>query len=275
MIKRILVLVLFGVMFGGCSLRPQKAAIEIVTYPSVKVFIDNREAGMTPYRNNSLKPGEIVLRLVPEDEKLKEWSREINLHNLTTTVIDWEFGENEEECAGYVLFMEETGNKDESSLIVNVDPSDSIVSIDGEIKRFSPAQIQKIEEGDKQVDLSFPAYKSKTLFVKFIKGFQLVVEAKLAKSEIPSDIELEIEKELIMEKTTEATESARPYIKIKETETGWLRVRKGAGSNFDEIKKVNPGEEYKLLKEENGWGEIRLEGDETGWISMTYVDKFE
>ncbi|MBU1088655.1 SH3 domain-containing protein [Patescibacteria group bacterium] len=275
MIKRILVLILFAVMMGGCNLKPQKAAIEIVTYPSVRVFIDNREAGMTPYKNNSLKPGEISLKLVPEDEKLKEWSRKVSLHNLSTTVVDWEFGEKEDESSGYVLFMEEAGNKEESSLIVNVDPADSAIKIDGEVKGFSPTQIQRIESGDKQIDLSFPAYKNKSLFVKFTDGFQLVVDAKLAKSEITDDIELEIEKELVMEKTTESTESARPYVKIKETETGWLRVRKGAGSDFEEIKKANPGEEYKLVSEEAGWCEIKLDDDETGWVSEMYVDKFE
>lgn len=60
---------------------------------------------------------------------------------------------------------------------------------------------------------------------------------------------------------------------IKETPTGWLRVREGPGTNYSEIDKVYPGESFPLLEEKDNWYKIELEDNIAGWISANYAEK--
>lgn len=264
MLKRLILIGLFSALLSGCSLVPQKAGIEIISNPSAKVFIDNKESGMTPYKNNSLVPGEVTVKLQTTDNQ-HELVKKIELQNKTTTVISWNFGETDEQSGGYVLLMEKTGDKNRSSLLVNATPDKSEVTIDDEIKGYSPTKIDDIGENDKHIIISFPGYKSTNLYVKAIKNYQLLVDAKLA-----------IEAPLV---TETAVASATPEIanvtkvKIKSTETGWLKVREKSNSSSAEVAKVKPEETYVLLGEENSWYKIDLTNGKSGWISAKYAEK--
>lgn len=57
---------------------------------------------------------------------------------------------------------------------------------------------------------------------------------------------------------------------IKETETGWLNVRKGPGTNFPSAVKIYPGEKYELLEDSGNWLKIRVDEDTEGWIFSVY-----
>lgn len=267
MLKKLAVVVICGVMMGGCSLNPKKSGIEIMSYPTAKVFIDSKEAGMTPYKNVTLKPGGVEIRL---EARGSQWTRRVELKNNVNTVIDWEFGSDSSESGGYLLFMEKTGDEKKSGLMLSASPDKAAAAIDGEIRGFAPMRIDDIGQGDKQVTISFPGYKSINVFVKAIKGYQLVVEAKLVLEKVAKvedgDNELEIEPMV-------SAKPERGEVRIKETETGWLRVREASSSGSREIGKINPGEEYPLLDEGQGWYKIDLGEGKTGWISAKYADK--
>jgi len=59
-------------------------------------------------------------------------------------------------------------------------------------------------------------------------------------------------------------------VTIKETETGWLNVRKGPGTNYPTAVKIYPGEKYELLEESGNWLKIKVDEDTIGWIFSTY-----
>ncbi|MBU2564386.1 type IV pilus assembly protein PilM [Patescibacteria group bacterium] len=61
-------------------------------------------------------------------------------------------------------------------------------------------------------------------------------------------------------------------IVIKETETGWLNVRKGPGIDYEILMKIYPGEEYELLGQDKDWYNIKIE-DKDGWIFGDYIIK--
>jgi uncharacterized protein YgiM (DUF1202 family) len=64
-------------------------------------------------------------------------------------------------------------------------------------------------------------------------------------------------------------------IMIKETETGWLRVRESASNTSTEIDRIKPLSIYTILEEAVGWYKIDLGNGKTGWISSTYAEKVE
>lgn len=263
MFKKLVIVLSCGLVFSGCSLVPRKAGIEIMSYPTAKVYIDGKEAGMTPYKNSNLKPEETEVKLLVNNQS---FLKKIKLQNNINTVIDWEFGKEEKDSGGYILYMERTGDQNRAGLLINVSPNKSAIAIEGDIKGLSPTKIEEIGEGDKQVAISFPAYKTINVFVKALKGYQLVIDAKLAEENTV------LNNEVVAEPTKEI---GKPKITILPTETGWLRVREEANASSAEVVKVKPKERYELLEEKEGWYKIDLSGGKTGWISAKYAEKLQ
>ena len=266
MFKKFLILVLASMVLGGCSLSPKKSGLEIMSYPTATVYINGKEMGSTPYKNLDLKPGDSEVRLVTGQ---REWKKTIELQNNINTVVDWQFGDDDNGDSGYILYLEKTGDK-KASLLVNTIPDKTTIKIDGEVEGNSPIKVNELESGDRQLIMSFPGYKDVTVFMKAIAGYQLVVNAQLAKEN--SDINQ------IIWTQTEASSSALSVnqdqkITIKETETGWLKVRETASSSSKEVTKIKPGESYVLLEEETDWYKIDLGSSKSGWISASYASK--
>jgi len=266
--KALMLVILASFFLGGCSLSPKRSAIEINSYPVAKVYLDDKEVGMTPYKNKNLKPGEVEVKLVTNNDT---WSRKVKLQNNINTVVDWEFGKTKENFGGYILYLEKTGDKKKAGLMVMSDPSGATLSVDNEIRGFTPMKINNIGEGDKHLTITYPNHKNADVFVKAVKEYQLVLEVILAKEtiEIQNQNETKIEEEIENKDLIETI----PKIKIKETETGWLKVRESSSSASREIKRVNPGETYDMLLQEGDWTKIDLGSNQIGWVSSKYVEK--
>lgn len=264
MLGKIFLIVICALTFSGCSLVPKKSGLEVISNLQAKIYIDGKEMGTAPYKNNSLFPKEIDVKIKAQSQ---EWSKKIELQNNSNTVINWEFGNEEKESGGYVISLEKTGDSKKAGIIINVVPDKATVAIDGEIKGFSPLKLDDIGEGDKQVTISFPGNKSVNIFIRAIKGYQTILESKLAEEKIIIQQETENQENTPVEKQNEIT--------IKETETGWLRVRESSSNTSKEIAKINPGEKYKLLEQDNDWYKIDLGENKAGWISAKYAEKSE
>jgi hypothetical protein len=80
-------------------------------------------------------------------------------------------------------------------------------------------------------------------------------------------------------KTTPTTgvsaDPTKPYALIKDTPTGFLRVRSDAATTSSELARVKPGEKYSILDEKSDWFNIQLEATKSGWISSQYAEKVE
>ncbi|HPT66029.1 MAG TPA: PEGA domain-containing protein [Candidatus Woesebacteria bacterium] len=262
MLKKFLILILASIFLSSCSLSPKKSGLEIMSFPIAKVYINNKEMGSTPYKNMNLKPGENEIKLVSQN---KEWKRKVDLQNNINTVIDWQFGDDSSQDSGYILYLEKTGDK-KASLLVNTNPDKSIINIDDEVKGTSPIKVSEINEGDRRLKVSFPGYKDVNVFMKAINGYQLVVDIKLAIEK--NNIEQIINSESEINSSNEIKK-----IIVKETETGWLKVREASSSSSKEITRIKPGEQYTLLEEGTDWYKIDLGNDKNGWISANYASK--
>lgn len=62
-------------------------------------------------------------------------------------------------------------------------------------------------------------------------------------------------------------------ILIKETPTGWLRVRSEPSIDASESAKVNPGESYELVEEKPNWYKILFNDEQEGWVAAQYSEK--
>lgn len=245
---------LSSLLLGACGV--EKSGVEIVSSPIAKVYLNGKESGMTPYKNNALKPGKMEIKL--EDEG-NSWEREIKLENNVTTVVNWSLDKNRN--SGYILSMEKSGEN--GSILINSSPGGAMIFIDGEVKASSPAKIENVGEGDKKISLSYPGYKNVNLIVKMVKNYQLIIDAKLEKEEKAKINNIV---------TPTPFKQMVAMVKIKETETGWLRVRNLPSSGGVEVGRVKPGESYELLDQNNDWYQIKFDNN-NGWISAKYAEK--
>jgi hypothetical protein len=265
MIVRLFLIILSSLILSSCSLVPKKSGLEVISYPPAKVYINNKEMGMTPYKNSTLQPGEVEVRLTTNGQ---QWIKKIELQNNINTVIDWEFGKEEKHSGGYVLYLEKTGDSNKAGLMVNTIPGKATVFIDNEVKGYSPFRLNDIIAGDRQLTLSFPGYKNLNVYMKAVNGYQLVIDGVLGAEETTVN-----ETQQDNNQPTPSIAISSNTVTIKETETGWLRVRESSSNNSREITKVNPNEKYPLLDEIQDWYKIDLGDGKSGWVSSKYAEK--
>jgi len=248
------IVLLCGVFLGACG-GDDRSGLEITSEPIAKVYINGMDSGLTKYKNTKLKSGETEIKLVAETGE--SWERKINLEKNVTTVISWNLKEN----SGYILSMEKSGKK--ASMLINSNPGNAIISLQGDIKNKTPANLENLEIDDYKVSLNFPGYKGLNLIVKTVDNYQLIIDAKLATEKISPN------------QVTPTVSQISPTIervKIKETPTGWLRVRETPDNNGSEIGRANVGEIYELLGSKGEWYHIVYKGRQ-GFISTKYAEK--
>jgi len=259
------VVVVAGIVFLLVKLTPgKKAALKIDAAPGATVFINGKEAGKTPYEDEKVKPGDVDIRLVPEGINALPWERRLTLNSNTRVIMRKRFAENQDEESSQILYLEKTGDKDKAGLVLTSIPEGVSVSVDGQMRGFSTLNLEDVGSGEHKITLNLPGYGGEEIIARTLAGYRLVIEVKLAKGEGGEAIDEEEEKE-----------AAQPQVLIKDTPTGWLRVRMEPSTSASEAAKVNPGEEYLFLEEKSGWYKIEYEEGEEGWISGQYAEKIE
>lgn len=262
MIKKVIMIIGCSLLLSGCTFGTKKSAIEVYSTPNAKVYVNGKEMGTTPYKNTAMVPQAVEIKLISGSKSV---NKKIVLKNGLTTVIDWKFDNNGDD-GGYILNMENTGGS-KCGLIINSIPNKATIAIENEIIGSTPKKIDDLGVGEKHVSVNFPGYQGANLFLKTTMGYNLIVEAKLIKDN--KVIQAEIEPEL-----SPVSESVFVImVKIKETETGWLKVRELNSGTSKELTKVKPDERYELIEEKADWVKIKLNDGSQGWVSSKYVEK--
>jgi len=280
----VLVLALVGLIVKVKLLdRQGPAALQVVTVPSAVVFVDGSQVGVTGemgYTNDKLEPGEHTVRLVPESTEadLTTWEGRVNLVSGIMVVINRSLGADEAESSGETLVLEKINSRDQAFLAIVSNPDQAVVRIDGEPRGFAPLVIEDLPAGNYEVAVSSPGYHERIVAAKTISGYKLVINVQLARE--LDDIQEATESAEAQAETTPTptpavagpeAEPEKPYVRIKETPTGWLRVRAKPSTVGSELAKVEPGETFPYLEEtENGWHKIEYETGEEGWVSGVY-----
>jgi len=163
------------------------------------------------------------------------------------------------------------------------DPVFAPIKIKASVGKPVAKPIKKAKQAKEAVPANQKLRKQKTLLViVLIIGLVIVGLAYWYRSSEKAKKEAEIEKmkeQQQAEESTEIVEEEPEIIEeevltviIKQTETGWLNVRKGPGTGYPILIKIYPGESYELLEESGNWYKIRVENEE-GWIFNKYANK--
>jgi len=279
--------------------RPGAGALQVNATPKATVYIDGELKGVTPFFSDEIEAGEHLIKIVPETtiDNLISWEGRVNLAPGIITAINRNLGTSDAESSGEILSLERISSRNTASLTVVSIPDQAVVKINGVPEGFAPVLKENLTPGDYQVVVSSPGFEERSITAQTVAGYKLTVSVKLAQkiegiAEATPSGELEEEEEAEEEEEEEASPSPSPspegspkpsptppdtpYIRIKDTGTGWLRVRAEPSIESDELAKVDVGEMLPYLnEEENGWYKIEYETGEEGWVSGTFSELVE
>jgi hypothetical protein len=293
--KKLLIFFLFIVfvaitVFVGLKLLPQAvnfAGLQVVANGSeVEIYLDSRKLGKSPYENEKLHPGDYNLKLVPIDKKLKSWSRKISLSQGAMTTVERSFSKDGKFDGGLVVYLASIDDK-MSKVEVLSSPDEASLFFDKTSKGKTPFTVADVIAGSHEVILKKTGYEDKIYKIDSVSGYKILMDFDLipeAKSESQPKTEktlgatasnsgsLKVTPSPAKVTPTKAQE-ASGKIEVIETGTGWLRVRMEPSTSASESAKVNTGEKFLPIEEQNGWIKIEYKSGQFGWISSEYVKK--
>jgi hypothetical protein len=269
---------------------PKQGELKVDSDPVTSAFLDGKHIGRTPIGKPSYKvtSGEYELKLTPDSsDSTAVFQEKIKVNPGTLTYIDVKLGESDLVTSSYVLWLEKmTGSASEISVVTT--PDSATVLLDDEPKGTSPLTIPDVVGGDHTLTVTSRGFVTKNMRIRASVGYRLIASVKLAlgggapeQTASPSATPGPTPKtspggspKPTPTKSTSA-EPTKPYALIKDTPTGFLRVRTDASTTSAELTRVKPGEKYTIVDAKDEWYKIQYEATRSGWISSTYVEKVE
>ncbi len=252
-----------------------QAGLRVVSSPTGSVFISDKMVGRTPYEDK-MKSGEYIVKVIPEGASTTavSWQGKVTLSPGVLTFVNRELGTSDLTSAGETLMMEKIKDKD-AQIAVLTNPDGAIVSLDGQEKGAAPLILRNVSSGDHDVSVSSSGFITRTIKIKATEGYKLTASFQLAVSEGSITPTPSATSSAQTGGGTSNDEMQTPYVLIKDTPTGFLRVRSEPSVNATEAAQVKPGEKYPYLDTSDGWYKIRFDEKNEGWISAQYATKKE
>lgn len=239
--------------------------LRVVSTPTASVFIGEKLLGRTPFEDK-IKTGDYIIKLIPEgtSQTVATWQGKVVVNSGVLTFVNRELGVNDLATSGEILTLEKITEKD-AQIAVLSNPDSATVALDGQEKGSAPLILRNLSSGDHDVSVSSAGFNTRTVKVRTTEGYKLTASFQLSVAGGG---------EASSSGTSSNTDNSdKPLVVIKDTPTGFLRVRIEPSTKATEAGQVKPGEKYPFLEETEGWFKIEYEEGKEGWVSSTYAEK--
>lgn len=265
----LIALLIFVLVVYLLNRRPAKGALQVTSSPKAKVYLNEKLLGETPLcqceGSKMLDEGEYTIRLVPNEGDFEPFQRKIKISPKVLTVVDRAFAQTALAQASIISLFPIQDKKDAQVSVISF-PDKSQVFLDSDLVGQTPVLLKNITESDHEIKIVKQGYKEKILRIKTVLGYKLEAIVYLG-----IDPEVATSSAALISSPSAKVESQT--ITILETPTGFLRVRKDPTVSSEEIGRVNPGDTFNILDEQEGWYKIQLKDKTEGWVSSQYAQK--
>jgi len=275
----VLFLGFIGVRFFILDKQNNFGKIKVISSPGSTVFIDNVAIGKTPYEDK-YKVGEFLMKLIPEGTATEtaSWQGKVKVYKNALTYVNRELGSSDITSAGEVFTvtkMEKASAKGSqyAEVYVESDPTGAIVYLDNDEKGVGPLLLSDVLKGEHELSVFIPGFFRRTQKINVEGGYRLNANFKMAIDQSQTSDLPKKDNDKEASKSATTTDSGKTIIIVKDTPTGWLNVREDANLDASISAKINPGEKYEMVEEQEGWYKIQLDKSTTGWISSSYSEK--
>lgn len=272
---------------------PKYGELRVDSQTPATVFLDNKNIGKTPYKDK-VATGEYTIKLVSDSTatQLATWQGKIAVGQNLLTFVNANLSDTDLTTAVDVVWLEKITSK-QSELSVTTTPDGATILVDDVSRGVTPLSIQDISPGDHSISVTNIGFLTRSIKIKTTAGYRVIANLKLALSGSAQNLAApETASEAATLTTTPSPtgklsptptvkngsttlDPEKPFIVIKDTPTGFLRVRMEPSTSASEAGRVNPGEKFSLLDTQSGWYEIKFDGTNLGWVSGQYADKVE
>ncbi len=269
---------------------PKQGELRVDSSPAASIFLNNKNIGRSPF-TDKVTAGSYTLKLVPDSvsTQLSPWEGQIVVGQNVLTYVNATLAQSELTTAVDVLWLEKISSKN-SELSVTTTPDGATVMVDDATRGITPLTLADITPGDHTVTITSVGFLTRTLKVKLTAGYRLIVTMRMGlasggQAPVASPTSTLTPTGSVTPTPKTATSSAtapdpaKPFITIKDTPTGFLRVRMEAGTSATEAGRVNPGDKFAILEtqtvSDTPWYQIKYDGTNTGWVSGQYTTKTE
>lgn len=270
----ILFLVFVGIRFFIMDNQSTFGKLKVVSSPNASIFIDNLAIGRTPF-DDKYKVGEYLLKLIPEGDATgtASWQGKVKIYKNALSYVNRELGSSDISSAGEVFTTTKMDKPPKNAafgeIYIETEPNGAIVYLDNDEKGVATVILADVLKGDHELSVFMPGFFRRTQKINVEPGYRVNAYFKLA---IDQTQKLSPAKTKESKEATESAELKKTTIKIKDTPTGWLRVREEPNLDASESGRVKPGEIFSFLEEKEGWYKIKFEEKE-GWVSSVYSEK--
>lgn len=230
-----------------------KAGLKVTSMPEATVFLNGKEVGNTPYQDENLQAGDYRVKL--EVDK-SSWEGSVNLSQGTLSVVNRELAETTASSSGEVLTLNPG-----KGVVITSSPSEAQVEIDGKDYGKTPLAVSDLSSGEHTFLINHDSFLKRSIRASLPENMLLSIDVNLAISEVD------------LGGITTPTVISPQKLVVKQTPTGFLRVRNKPSLNGEEVGKVSSGDNLLLLEELSGWDRVRLDNGTEGYISSSYVQK--
>jgi len=260
--------------------------LKVLSSPTAGIFIDNVAMGKTPYETR-LKPGEYMIKLIPEGEDTQtvSWSGKVTVRENALTYVSREMGTTELTSAGEILTivkMEKSSKGETGQVSIETEPTGAIVFLDNDEKGVAPLILDEVVPGDHELAVYLPGFFRRSQKINVVEGHVVKTMFKLGLDKTYKTLEAELEEnKKEASKSAEVSEVKNTDAKISksltilETPTGFLNVREDPSTSGKKVTEVSPGDEFVYTEESGGWYLIKTKEGEEGWVFGDYVELSE
>lgn len=284
--KKISVLFILIVLFGAgvgvkffiLDRQSNDGMLKVLSSPAASIFLNDRPLGKTPYEETAAA-GEYILKLIPEGSATDSasWQGKISIYKNSLTYVDRELGSSDLTSAGVtfttIKMTAQPKKKDTGEVEVETEPSGAIVYLNNDEKGISPLILSEVPKGEHELSVYVPGFFRRTQKINVEPFFRTSGKFKLALDQSQKKIDNIADQEAAASAAAVDKASDQTTIVIKDTPTGWLRVREKPSTNASESARVNPKDTFAVLDEQDGWYLIEYEKDKKGWVSGQYAEK--
>lgn len=274
-------------------------ALQVTANTKSKVYVDGKLLGETPLCKceypNTLPTGNYTIRIVADSGTVDPFEQKITVEKSVLTVVDRTFS-GATTSEGSIISLKSLHGDRAIEVFINSFPDKAQVLLDKNVSGQTPLLLKNLTASDHDLTIEKNGYKVKTIHIHAVSGYRLLTTAFLAID--PNAVSASSEASpsafaipsisisppalptttpsvtpKVTEKLSPSVTPAPGTILILDTPTGYLNVRENAGTGSKIVGKINPGDTFTPLDEQNGWYEIKLSDGTVGWISGAYAKK--
>lgn len=234
------------------NIKPKGGMSVLSTPAQATVFIDGQEVGKTPFEDRNLDVRKYTVKLETSEAS---WQGIVKLTPQTMLIINRDLAKDQASSSGEILTLDRG-----RGVTIISNPPAAEVEIDGNVYGKTPISIN-LSSGEHIMLVSHPNYLKRSIKAILPENFNLTVSVDLSLSEA----------DLTTVSAPVITQTAE--VIVKQTPTGFLRVRDQGSLSGKEIGKVNVGDKLILLEELGGWDRVRLSDGTEGFVSSAYIEK--